>query len=71
MQHAYEQAFKVAKLTFGGTHNFRHGGVQLVYNRSGGNQALAGQLLGNEDSETIRHYARLSKTALKDVAKKE
>ena len=71
LQHGYEQAFKIAGIPFGGTHNFRHGGVQLLYNQSGGNQALAGQLLGNEDSETIRNYARLSKTALKDAAKKE
>ncbi len=71
LQHGYAQAFKAAGVPFGGTHNFRHGGVQLLYNQSGGNQALAGQLLGNEDSETIRNYARLSKTALKDAAKSE
>jgi integrase len=71
LQHAYERAFKQAYVKFGGTHNFRHGGVQLIYNRSGGDQALAGQLLGNEDSESIKVYARRSKTALKSAVKNE
>jgi integrase len=71
LQHAYMLAFKRAGIEYGGTHNFRHGGCQLVYDRTGGDQALAGQLLGNEDSETVRVYARRSKTALKEAAQRE
>jgi len=71
LQHAYMLAFKRAGADYGGTHNFRHGGCQLVYDRTGGDQALAGQLLGNEDSETVRIYARRSKTALKEAAQRE
>jgi integrase len=71
LQHAYETAFKRAGLPYGGTHNFRHGGCQLVYDRTGGDQALAGQLLGNEDSDTVKVYARRSKTALREAAQRE
>ena len=45
--------------------------VQLVYDRTGGDQALAGQLLGNEDSDTVKVYARRSKKALREAAERE
>ena len=71
LQHAYTRAFNRCGLEYGGTHNFRHGGCQLIYDRTGGDQALAGQLLGNEDSDTVKIYARRSKTALKEAAQRE
>lgn len=67
LQHAYTFAFKRAGLSYGETHNFRHGGCQDFFNRNGGNFALTGQLSGNEDTDTVRIYARRSKSALREA----
>ena len=48
----------------------RHGGCRLIYNRTG-DLAVAGQILGNRDAETIAVYAKRDKSALNDVAQKE
>jgi hypothetical protein len=41
----------------------RHGGCRAIYNETG-DVALAGMILGNEDSDTVKVYARRDKKAL-------
>lgn len=65
VQDLYERAFKKAGVEFTGTHSLRHGGCRAIYNEAGGDMALAGQILGNEDSNTVRVYARRDRGALK------
>jgi integrase len=64
VQDLYERAFKKAGVEFTGTHSLRHGGCRAVYNETG-DIALAGQILGNEDSDTVKVYARRDRSALK------
>jgi len=70
IQHRYGMAFERAGIPFKGkgTHSLRHGGVRTLYNETK-DLALAGQLLGNEDSDTIKVYARRDKDALRNYAK--
>ena len=70
IQAIYGQAFKLAGVEFKGTHQLRHGGCRLVYNRTG-DLAVASQILGNQDAETIKIYAKRDKSALNEVARKE
>ena len=70
IQAVYGQAFKLAGVEFKGTHQLRHGGCRLVYNRTG-DLAVASQILGNQDAETIKIYAKRDKSALNEVARKE
>jgi integrase len=67
IQHRYERAFVKAGLPFTGTHTLRHGGCRAIYNETG-DVALAGMLLGNEDSDTVKVYARRDKKALQKLA---
>lgn len=69
VQDLYERAFKKAGVVFTGTHSFRHGGCRAVYNETG-DIALAGQILGNEDSDTVKVYARRDRSALKQLVGK-
>jgi integrase len=70
IQAAYKQAFERAGVVYQGTHQLRHGGCRLVYNRTA-DLAVASQILGNLDAETIKVYAKRDKRALTDVAQKE
>lgn len=63
IQSRYERAFAKAGLQFRGTHALRHGGCREVYNKTG-DVALAGLLLGNQDNESIRIYARRDPASL-------
>ncbi len=63
IQSRYERAFAKAGLKFRGTHALRHGGCREVYNKTG-DVALAGLLLGNQDNDSIRVYARRDPVAL-------
>lgn len=63
IQPRYERAFAKAGLQFRGTHALRHGGCREVYNKTG-DVALAGLLLGNQDNESIRIFARRDPAAL-------
>lgn len=67
IQDAYDKAFRRAGLPYSGTHIMRHGGCQNIYNETG-DLEIAGQLLGNQDLETIRVYAKRRKSALKKVS---
>lgn len=67
IQWRYERAFKGAGLPFTGTHTLRHGGCRAIYNETG-DVALAGMILGNEDSDTVKVYARRDKKALQKLA---
>jgi integrase len=66
IQNRYSQAFRMAGVEFKGrgTHSLRHGGCRHVYNSSK-DLALAGMLLGNEDHQTIKTYAKKDKDALR------
>jgi integrase len=63
IQSRYERAFAKAGIEFRGTHALRHGGCREVYNKTG-DVALAGLLLGNQDNDSIRVYARRDPAAL-------
>ena len=67
IQWRYERAFNEAGLPFTGTHTLRHGGCRAIYNETG-DVALAGMILGNEDSDTVKVYARRDKKALQKLA---
>lgn len=70
IQCAYMQAFRKAGVEYKGTHAFRHGGTRLFYNQTKG-LAVAGMLLGNENSATVKVYAKRDKGALNAVALEE
>jgi integrase len=70
IQAIFAQAFKKAGVEYKGTHQMRHGGCRLIYNRTA-DLAVAGQILGNRDAETIAVYAKRDRSALNDVAQKE
>lgn len=57
IKRAYNSAFRLAGLSYRGTHILRHGGCSRVFNLSGGNIIVASQLLGNSEKETIKTYA--------------
>jgi integrase len=63
IQAKYERAFAKVGIPFRGTHALRHGGCRDLYNRTG-DVALAGLLLGNQDNDTIRVYAKRDPAAL-------
>jgi integrase len=65
IQKAYDTAFLRAGLPYRGTHVLRHGGCRRVYNATGGDLALAQQLLGNTDLESTLVSAQRDKGALK------
>lgn len=67
IQSAYDQAFHKAGLPYRGTHVLRHGGCRRVYNATGGDLALAQQLLGNADLQSTLVYAQRDKGALKSL----
>jgi integrase len=67
IQNAYERAFARAGVPFNGTHSLRHGGCNLVYNQTG-DMAVASQILGNEDPDTVKVYAKPDARALQDVS---
>lgn len=63
IQSRYARAFAKAGIVYRGTHALRHGGCREIYNRTG-DIALAGLLLGNQDNDSIRVYARRDPAAL-------
>jgi len=67
IQWRYENAFAKAGVEYRGTHSLRHGGCREVYNQTG-DLAVAGMLLGNQDSDTVKVYARRDPSALLRVA---
>ena len=67
IQWRYQNAFAKAGVEYHGTHALRHGGCREVYNQTG-DLAVAGMLLGNQDSDTVRVYARRDPAALLRVA---
>jgi integrase len=67
IQWRYENAFAKAGVEYRGTHALRHGGCREVNNQTG-DLAVAGMLLGNQDSDTVKVYARRVPSALLKVA---
>ncbi|MEK6774108.1 MAG: tyrosine-type recombinase/integrase [Bdellovibrionota bacterium] len=67
VQHAFDSAFKMAKLPYSGTHILRHGGASLAYNMSNGNMAVAAAQLGNTVT-AAQTYAHLDRSAQKKFA---
>jgi integrase len=63
IQSRYARAFARAGIEYRGTHALRHGGCREIYNLTG-DVALAGLLLGNQDNDSIRVYARRDPAAL-------
>ena len=70
IQAVYGQAFKLTSVEYKGTHQLRHGGCRLVCNRTA-DLAVASQILGKQDAETVKVYAKRDKSALNEVARKE
>lgn len=64
IQARYVEAFAAAGIEYQGTHALRHGGCRDLYNETGGDLATAGHLLGNEDSDTVKTYAKRDRSAL-------
>lgn len=71
IQDAYDEAFAKAGLTYTGTHVLRHGGTRRVYNSTGGDLAVAQQLLGNTDLASTLVYAQRDKRALRNIVRKD
>lgn len=71
IQAAYDAAFEDAGLPYRGTHVLRHGGTRRVYNATGGDLAVAQQLLGNADLESTLVYAKRDKRALRNLVEKD
>lgn len=71
IQAAYDAAFEDAGLPYKGTHVLRHGGTRRVYNATGGDLAVAQQLLGNADLESTLVYAKRDKRALRNLVEKD
>ncbi len=71
IQSAYDDAFGRAGLNYSGTHVLRHGGTRRVYNATGGDLAIAQQLLGNADLESTLVYAKRDKAALRNLVRKD
>jgi integrase len=67
VQHAYDLAFRRAKLPYTGTHVLRHGGCRNLYNESG-DLSVAAQLLGDKSEQATKVYARRKASALTEVA---
>ena len=70
-QAAYDNAFCRAGLSYVGTHIMRHGGTRRVYNATGGDLAVAQQLLGNSDLKSTLVYAKRDKAALRKHVQKD
>jgi integrase len=71
IQAAYDAAFEDTGLPYRGTHVLRHGGTRRVYNATGGDLAVAQQLLGNADLESTLVYAKRDKRALRNLVEKD
>jgi site-specific recombinase XerD len=71
IQAAYDDAFAKVGLVYRGTHVLRHGGTRRVYNATGGDLAVAQQLLGNADLESTLVYAKRDKGALRKLVQKD
>jgi integrase len=67
IQHAYDLAFRRAKLSYTGTHVLRHGGCRNLYNESG-DLSVAQQLLGDKSEQATKVYAQRKASALTEVA---
>jgi integrase len=67
IQWRYGNAFAKAGVEYRGTHALRHGGCREVNNQTG-DLAVAELLLGNQDSDTVKVYARRDSSALLKVA---
>jgi hypothetical protein len=50
------------------THVMRHGWTCEIFNVSGGDYGIAGQLLGDVSDKAIKTYAKRAKTALTSLA---
>ena len=70
VQETYRRAFEAAGIPYKGTHQLLHGGCRVVYNRTA-DVAVASQILGNEDPDTVKIYAKRDRKALTEVALKE
>ncbi|MGZ6358182.1 MAG: tyrosine-type recombinase/integrase [Bdellovibrionota bacterium] len=70
IEHAYNQAFKAAGLTFTATHVMRHGGTRRVY-RQTKNLETAKQVLGDTDLQTVLVYAKADAMELTAFAHEE
>lgn len=68
LRNAYNRAFKKAGLPYSATHVMRHGRARAIVDETGGDFAVAGQILGNTDMQTIQTYAKRHKGALTKVA---
>lgn len=66
IQKSYKKAFLAAGIPYTGTHALRHGGCRDIYNETG-DLAIAGMMLGNEDAETVKVYAKRDPAALRKL----
>jgi hypothetical protein len=68
---SYNTAFRKAGLPYSATHVMRHGWTREILDDTNGDFAVAGQLLGNTDRESINTYAKRNKSALTVVARRK
>jgi integrase len=60
----YNYAFNKAGLKYTATHVMRHGGTNEVFDATGGDYGIAGQLLGDVSDRAIKTYAKRRRSAL-------
>lgn len=68
IKHKYDSAFKKAGFKYTATHVLRHGWTCEVFNATGGDYGIAGQLLGDISEKAIKTYAKREKSALTNLA---
>lgn len=70
IQHAYDRAFLKAGLEHRGTHCLRHSRATALFDESGGNISLVGELLGDQSLSVVQKYAKRLPRALRNLAQK-
>lgn len=68
VRNRYNRAFKLAGFKYTATHVMRHGWTNEIFNATGGDYGIAGQLLGDVSDKAIKTYAKRAKTALTNLA---
>jgi integrase len=68
VRNRYNRAFKLAGFNYTATHVMRHGWTNEIFNATGGDYGIAGQLLGDVSDKAIKTYAKRAKTALTNLA---
>ncbi|HYX32287.1 MAG TPA: tyrosine-type recombinase/integrase [Oligoflexus sp.] len=68
VRNRYNRAFKLAGFKYTATHVMRHGWTCEIFNATGGDYGIAGQLLGDISDKAIKTYAKRANSALTNLA---